>query len=82
MGVYYGRTYFGEEAKKDVVDIVKKIIETYKPRCAVAMHFANAWCHFPVSDEGKFMRLTGAKRLPNAVEVTKDAPVGCAVMAL
>ena len=59
-----------------------KIIETYKPRCAVAMHFANAWCHFPVSDEGEFMRLTGAKRLPNAVEVTKDAPVGCAVMAL
>ncbi len=32
MGVYYGRTYFGEEAKKDVVDIVKKIIETYKIR--------------------------------------------------
>ncbi len=31
-GVYYGRTYFGEEAKKDVVDLVKKIIETYKLR--------------------------------------------------
>ena len=32
VGVYYGRTYFGEEAKKDVVDMVKKIIETYKFR--------------------------------------------------
>ena len=32
IGVYYGRTYFGEEAKKDVVDLVKKIIETYKLR--------------------------------------------------
>ena len=32
VGVYYGRTYFGEEAKKDVVDLVKKIIETYKLR--------------------------------------------------
>ncbi len=32
VGVYYGRTYFGEEAKKDVVSMVEKIIETYKLR--------------------------------------------------
>ncbi len=32
IGVYYGRTYFGEEAKKDVVSLVKKIIEMYKER--------------------------------------------------
>ena len=32
VGVYYGRTYFGEEAKKDVVDLVHKIIDTYKLR--------------------------------------------------
>ena len=32
VGVYYGRTYFGEEAKKDVVAMVKKIIETYQNR--------------------------------------------------
>ncbi|WP_026651558.1 M13 family metallopeptidase [Butyrivibrio proteoclasticus] len=32
VGIYYGRTYFGEEAKKDVVDMVKRIIETYKVR--------------------------------------------------
>ena len=34
VGVYYGRTYFGEEAKKDVVSMVKRIIETYKQRMA------------------------------------------------
>ncbi len=32
VGVYYGRTYFGEDAKKDVVELVKKIIATYKLR--------------------------------------------------
>ena len=32
VGIYYGRTYFGEEAKKDVVELVRKIIETYKLR--------------------------------------------------
>jgi putative endopeptidase len=32
VGVWYGRTYFGEEAKKDVVELVKKIIDTYKIR--------------------------------------------------
>lgn len=32
VGLYYGEKYFGEEAKKDVVDMVKQIIETYKKR--------------------------------------------------
>lgn len=32
IGVYYGKTYFGEEAKKDVVLLVKKIISTYKEK--------------------------------------------------
>ena len=32
VGIYYGREYFGEKAKADVVDIVKEIIETYKLR--------------------------------------------------
>ena len=34
VGIYYGKKYFGEKAKKDVVDIVKEIIETYKGRVA------------------------------------------------
>lgn len=32
VGLYYGKKYFGEEAKKDVVDMVKEIVETYKGR--------------------------------------------------
>ena len=32
IGVYYGKKYFGEEAKKDVIKIVKDLIETYKER--------------------------------------------------
>lgn len=34
IGVYYGRTYFGEAAKKDVIEMVKRIIEMYKKRMA------------------------------------------------
>ena len=34
VGLYYGVKYFGEEAKRDVVDMVKSIIETYKERIA------------------------------------------------
>ena len=57
-----------------------KLIEAFKPRCAIAMHFANRYCHFNITDEAEFVRLTGASRLPNAVEITKDAPTGYCVM--
>ena len=56
------------------------IIERFRPRAAIAMHFKNRYCHFPVSDEAEFMALTGAKRLPNAIDITADAPAGCGVM--
>ena len=32
VGYYYGVKYFGEEAKKDVIEMVKEIIKTYKER--------------------------------------------------
>lgn len=32
VGLYYGKKYFGEEAKKDVTEIVHQIIDTYKER--------------------------------------------------
>lgn len=32
VGLYYGQKYFGEEAKKDVTEIVYQIIDTYKSR--------------------------------------------------
>lgn len=34
VGVYYGREYFGEEAKKDIISLVEKIIATWKDRVA------------------------------------------------
>ena len=57
-----------------------KLIEAFKPRCAIAMHFKNRYCHFNISDETEFVRLTGATRLPNEIEITGDAPSGCCVM--
>ena len=32
VGYYYGETYFGQEAKKDVIEMVHEIIEAYKER--------------------------------------------------
>lgn len=32
LGLYYGRTYFGEEAKKDITAMVHEIIDQYKIR--------------------------------------------------
>lgn len=63
-------------------DMAVRIIETFRPRCAVAMHFANRYCHFPVSDEKAFVRLTGAATLPNEIEITADFPKGCALMEI
>lgn len=58
------------------------LIDTFRPRCAIAMHFANRYCRFSITDEREFVRLTGAKLLPNTVQITADAPVGCAVMEI
>lgn len=32
IGIYYGKKYFGEEAKNDVISIVKNLVQTYKER--------------------------------------------------
>ena len=32
VGIYYGEKYFGEEAKRDITEIVYQIIDTYKKR--------------------------------------------------
>ena len=32
VGIYYGKKYFGEEAKRDITEIVYEIIDTYKKR--------------------------------------------------
>lgn len=49
-----------------------EIIRQAKPRCAVAMHFSNQYCHFPVTDEKQFVALTQARELPNTIEVTPE----------
>ena len=32
VGVYYGQTYFGEDAKKDVLDMIHKMLDVYEKR--------------------------------------------------
>lgn len=49
-----------------------EIIAQAKPRTAIAMHFKNDYCGFPVTDEKEFVRLTGAQELPGEVEVTPE----------
>ena len=34
VGLYYGEKYFGEEAKKDIIEIVQQIVATYQKRIA------------------------------------------------
>ena len=34
VGLYYGEKYFGEEAKKDITEIVRQIVATYQRRIA------------------------------------------------
>ena len=50
-----------------------EIIRLAKPRTAIAMHFRNQWCSFPVSDEKEFVELTGASVLPNELEIMPDS---------
>lgn len=42
VGLYYGRKYFGEEAKKDVIEMVTEIIENWKKRVAANSILADA----------------------------------------
>lgn len=58
------------------------LIETYKPRAAIAMHYKNRYCQFPVSDNAGFIAATKAKTLPNSVELSKGSLKGCYVMEI
>lgn len=57
-----------------------KLIELYRPRAAVAMHYRNRYCQFPVTDCSAFVEATHAENLPNEVEVSKGGLAGCYVM--
>lgn len=57
-----------------------ELIAQAKPRAAVAMHFHNAHCQFPISDEKEFVALTGAAEMPNEIEVTPEAELPAAIV--
>lgn len=57
-----------------------EIINQIKPRTAVAMHFSNAYCHFPISDEKQFVALTGAELVDNALEITPETKLPAAII--
>lgn len=50
-----------------------EVIRTAKPRTAIAMHFKTVLCGFPITDEQEFVRLMGAKYIPNELSITPEA---------
>ena len=58
------------------------LIEACKPRAAIAMHYQNQYCHFPVADCAGFVAATHAQTLPNVVEISKGTLEGCCVMEI
>ena len=59
-----------------------ELIGHFRPRCAIAMHFKNRYCGFPITGCDEFVRLTGASTLPNTVDLSAGVPDGCWVMAI
>ena len=59
-----------------------ELISTCHPQAAIAMHFRNQYCGFPVVDCAEFVSATHAKTLPNAVELKKGGLSGCYVMEI
>ena len=57
-----------------------ELIGRFAPRCAIAMHFKNRFCGFPVADSREVMRLTGAGTLDNTIDLSAEVPAGCFVM--
>jgi len=57
-----------------------ELIAQAKPRTAVAMHFHNDYCQFPITDEKEFAALTGAVEMPNEIEITPDTTLPAAIV--
>ena len=57
-----------------------RLIETFKPVAAIAMHYRNQYCHFNVTDSAEFIARTQAVTLPNEIELFKGTLEGCYVM--
>ena len=57
-----------------------ELIAQARPRTAVAMHFHNAYCQFPITDEKEFVSLTGAAEAPNEIEITPETVLPAAIV--
>jgi len=57
-----------------------ELIAQAKPRAAVAMHFHNDHCQFPITDEKEFAALTGAVEMPNEIEITPETELPAAIV--
>lgn len=59
-----------------------ELIKTYAPKAAVAMHYQNVYCKFNIAACDEFVNLTGAKFLPNAIEIKPGSLSGCYIMEI
>jgi len=59
-----------------------ELIRCFKPRCAIAMHYKNRYCHFNVTDSREFVRLTHAGTLANEIDLSHVVPEGCFTMEI
>ena len=47
-----------------------EVVGMARPRLAVAMHFANQYCHFPVTGPEAFLQALDGKNLPNEIDLS------------
>lgn len=57
-----------------------ELIAQAKPRTAVAMHFSNEHCGFPITDATEFVRMTGAAFMPGELEITAETKLPAAIV--
>ena len=57
-----------------------ELIAQAQPRAALAMHFHNEYCQFPITDEKEFVALTGAVEMPNEIEITTETVLPAAIV--
>ena len=57
-----------------------EVIAQAKPRTAIAMHFKNDRCGFPITDASEFISLTGAVEMPGELEIAPETRLPAAVV--
>lgn len=57
-----------------------EVIAQAKPRTAIAMHFKNDRCSFPITDASEFISLTGAVEMPGELEIVPETRLPAAVV--